>query len=73
MTWQGVPHSLGQMPNHLSQYSDQYSRNTLESRDNGQPGWVPYCEGLPRHFCGLSILSGGGLPNDPGGPLASQE
>ena len=27
----------------------------------------PYHEGLPKHFGGLSIFSGGGTPYDPGG------
>ena len=67
MTWQGVPHSLGQAPNHLSHYSDQYSSDSPESWDNRQPGWIPHHEGLPRHIGGLSIFSGGGPPYDPGG------
>ena len=88
LTWQGVPHSLGQVPNHLSCYSHQYSSDTLETWNNSQPGWVPYCEGLPRCFGGLPAFSGGGPPSFPGQgapgppgppgggspcPLASQE
>ena len=57
ITWQGVTYSLGQVTNYLSSYSDQYSSNTPESWDNEQPRWVPYHEGLPRHF---GDLSGGG-------------
>ena len=37
-----------------------------ESWDNGQPRWVPYYEGVPRHF-GVSICSSGEPPYDPGG------
>ena len=66
LTWQEVPCSLGQVPNHLSHHSGQSPSDTLESWDNGQPRWVPYCEGLLRHFGGLSIFS-------TGGPLMTQE
>ena len=66
-TWQGVPHSLGQVPCHLFHHSAWSPSGTPESWDNGQLGWVPYYEALPRHFGGLSICSGGGLPYDPGG------
>ena len=59
LTLQGVPCSLGQVPNHLSHHSSQSSSDTPESWDNGQPRWVPYLKGLPRHFGGLSIFSGG--------------
>ena len=66
VTWQVVPHSLNQVPKHLSHCSGQYPSDTPESWDNGQPGWVPYCEGLPIHFGGLSIFSGDGPPYDHG-------
>ena len=40
----------------------------------GSPDGFLYHEGLPRHFGGLSIFSGGGPPYDPGErPLVSQE
>ena len=60
LTWQGVLSSLAPVSNHLSCHSGQYPSDTPESWDNGQPIWVPYCEGLPRHFGGLSIFSGRG-------------
>ena len=56
-----VPHSLGQVPNHLSHHSGQSPSDTPDSWDNGQPGWAPYHEGLPG---GLSIFSSGGPPYD---------
>ena len=59
LTWQGAPHLLSQAPNHLSHDSDLYSSYTPDLWDNRQTGWVPCCEGLPRHFGGLSIFSGG--------------
>ena len=60
LTWKGVPHSLGQVTNHLSHYFGLYSKGTPESWDNGQLRWIPYSEGQPRHFGGLSVFSSGG-------------
>ena len=62
LTLQGVPDSLRQVPNHLSHHFGQCLSDTLELWDNGQPTWVPYSEGLTRHFGGLSIFSNGGPP-----------
>ena len=50
LTWQGVPHSIGQVPSHLSDHSGPSPNDTPESWDNRQPRWVPYHEGLPRHI-----------------------
>ena len=55
------------MPNHLSHHFGQSPSDTPESWDKGQPRWVPYHEGLPRHFGVLSVSSGGECPYDPGG------
>ena len=35
------PHSLGQVPNHLSHYCGQSPCDTPELWDNGKPRWVP--------------------------------
>ena len=66
LTWQGVPHSIGQVPNHLSHPSGLSPSDTPESWDNGQSGWVSFHEGLSRHLGCLSVFSGGGPPYDPG-------
>ena len=66
LTWQGVPHSIGQVPNHLSHPSGLSPSDTPESWDIGHPGWVSFCEGLLRHLGGLSVFSGGGPPYDLG-------
>ena len=69
LTWQEAPHLVGQVPNHLSHPSGWSPSDSQDSWDNGQPGWIPYHEGLPRDPGGLSAFSGGGPPYDPhGGP-----
>ena len=50
LTWQRVPHSLGQVPSHLSHHSGQSPSDTPETWANGQPGWVAYHEGQLRHL-----------------------
>ena len=73
LSWQGVPHSIGTVPNLLSHPSGQSPSDTPESLDDGQLRLVPYHEGVPRHHSGLSIFSGGGPSYDPGGdPLVFQ-
>ena len=42
LNWQGVLHSPVQVPNHLCHQSGQSPSDTPESRDNGQPKWVPF-------------------------------
>ena len=60
------------MLNHLSHHSGWSPSDTPESWDNGQPGWIPYHEVLPRHFGGLFIFSSAGITYDQeGGSLAS--
>ena len=54
------------MPNYLSHHSGWYPSDIPESWHNRQPGLVPYFEGLPRHFGGLSLLQWR-FPYDPGG------
>ena len=55
LNWQGS-HPSGHSPNHIP-----------DMWDNGEPEWIPYQEGLPRHFCGPSVFSSGGCPLDSGG------
>ena len=55
----------------MSHSSGQSPSDNLESWDKRQPGWLPYHEGLPRCFGGLTIFSGGGPPYDLGGLQSS--
>ena len=73
LTRQEISCLIGQVPNHLFHPSGQSPSKAPESWDTGQLGWVPYHEGLQRHFGGLSLFSSGEPPHEPGGgPLLIQ-